>query len=85
MPKQISVVSSSKDTYKDKFVTNQLGEAQINPTLSSKMRKQLVYVFCTYKNEFTSDKQPSSAIIGNEVDIVLNIDRPYPPVTGIPA
>ncbi|MBW0523292.1 hypothetical protein O181_063007 [Austropuccinia psidii MF-1] len=31
MPKQISVISSIKDTYKEEFVANQLVEAQINP------------------------------------------------------
>ncbi|MBW0470477.1 hypothetical protein O181_010192 [Austropuccinia psidii MF-1] len=37
MPKQISVVSSAKDTYKEEFVSNQLVEAQINPSFSPKM------------------------------------------------
>ncbi|MBW0582048.1 hypothetical protein O181_121763 [Austropuccinia psidii MF-1] len=55
MPKQISIVSSKNDTYKEEFVSNQLVEAQINPSL------------------------------GHEVDITLNIDRPYPPVLGRPA
>ncbi|MBW0474794.1 hypothetical protein O181_014509 [Austropuccinia psidii MF-1] len=31
MPKQISIVSSVKDTYKEEFVANRLVEAQINP------------------------------------------------------
>ncbi|MBW0479229.1 hypothetical protein O181_018944 [Austropuccinia psidii MF-1] len=31
MPKQISVISSVKDTFKEEFVSNQLVEAQINP------------------------------------------------------
>ncbi|MBW0517550.1 hypothetical protein O181_057265 [Austropuccinia psidii MF-1] len=31
MPKQISAISSVKDTYKEEFVANQLVEAQINP------------------------------------------------------
>ncbi|MBW0536357.1 hypothetical protein O181_076072 [Austropuccinia psidii MF-1] len=34
----------------------------------------------TYKNAFASDNEPLGAIKGNEVDITLNIDRPYPPV-----
>ncbi|MBW0546529.1 hypothetical protein O181_086244 [Austropuccinia psidii MF-1] len=32
MPKQISVISSSKNTYKEEFVSSQLFEAQINPS-----------------------------------------------------
>ncbi|MBW0578145.1 hypothetical protein O181_117860 [Austropuccinia psidii MF-1] len=38
IPKQISIVSSRKYTYKEEFVTNQLVEAQRKPSLSPKMR-----------------------------------------------
>ncbi|MBW0544403.1 hypothetical protein O181_084118 [Austropuccinia psidii MF-1] len=55
IPKQISVISSVKDTYKEKFVANQLVEAQINPSLSPKMRHDLIDVLNTYKNAFASD------------------------------
>ncbi|MBW0525703.1 hypothetical protein O181_065418 [Austropuccinia psidii MF-1] len=85
MPKQISVVSSVKDTYKNEFVSNQLVEAQINPSLSPKMRNELINVLYTYKNAFASDNEPLGAIRGHEVDITLNIDRPYPPVLRRPA
>ncbi|MBW0589411.1 hypothetical protein O181_129126 [Austropuccinia psidii MF-1] len=85
MPKQISVVSSVKDTYKDAFVSNQLVEAQINPSLSPKMRNELIDVLYTYNNAFASDNEPLGAIKGHEIDITLNIDRPYPPVLRRPA
>ncbi|MBW0585403.1 hypothetical protein O181_125118 [Austropuccinia psidii MF-1] len=80
MPKQISLVSSKNDTYKEEFVSNQLFEAQINPSLSPKMRNELIDVLCTYNTSFASDNGPLGAIRGHEVDITLNIDRPYPPV-----
>ncbi|MBW0513460.1 hypothetical protein O181_053175 [Austropuccinia psidii MF-1] len=80
IPKQISVVSSVKDTYKEEFVANELVEAQINPLLSPKMRHDLIDVLYTYKNAFASDNEPLGAIKGREVDINLNIDRAYPPV-----
>ncbi|MBW0517165.1 hypothetical protein O181_056880 [Austropuccinia psidii MF-1] len=80
MPKQISIVSSKKDTYKEEFVSNQLVEAQINPSFSPKMRNELIDVLYTYNNAFTSDNEPLSVIKGHEVDVTLNIDRPYPPV-----
>ncbi|MBW0553951.1 hypothetical protein O181_093666 [Austropuccinia psidii MF-1] len=85
IPKQISIVSSNKDTYKEEFVTKQLVEAQINPSLSLRMRKELINVSYTYKNAFASDNEPLGAVTGNEVDITLNIDRPYPPVLRRPA
>ncbi|MBW0517783.1 hypothetical protein O181_057498 [Austropuccinia psidii MF-1] len=80
MPKPISLVSSKKDTYKEEFVTNQLVEAQINPSLSPKMRHELIDVLYMYNNAFASDNEPLGALKGHEFDITLNIDRPYPPV-----
>ncbi|MBW0526009.1 hypothetical protein O181_065724 [Austropuccinia psidii MF-1] len=44
MPKKISIVSSRKDIHKEEFVANQLFEAQINPSLSPKMRHELIDV-----------------------------------------
>ncbi|MBW0533813.1 hypothetical protein O181_073528 [Austropuccinia psidii MF-1] len=85
MPKQISIVSSKNDTYKEEFVSNQLVEAQINPSLSPKMRNELINVLYTYNNAFASDNEPLGSIRGHEVDITLNIDRPYPPVLRRPA
>ncbi|MBW0534436.1 hypothetical protein O181_074151 [Austropuccinia psidii MF-1] len=85
MPKQISVISSVKDTSNENIVANQLVEARINPSLSPKMRHDLIDVLYTYKNAFASDNEPLGTIKGNEVDITLNIDRPYPPVLRRPA
>ncbi|MBW0565919.1 hypothetical protein O181_105634 [Austropuccinia psidii MF-1] len=85
MPKQISIVSSKNDTHKEEFVSNQLIEAQMNPSLSPKMRKKLIDVLYTYNNAFSSDNEPLLAMRGHEADITLNIDRPYPPVLRRPA
>ncbi|MBW0540155.1 hypothetical protein O181_079870 [Austropuccinia psidii MF-1] len=85
IPKQISVISSVEDTYKEDFVSNQPFEAQINPSLSPKMRHDLIDVLYTYKNAFASDNEPLGIIKGHEVDITLDIDRPYPPVLRRPA
>ncbi|MBW0538090.1 hypothetical protein O181_077805 [Austropuccinia psidii MF-1] len=78
-------MSSFEDTYKEEFVTNHLVEVQINPSLSPKMRHDLINVLYTYKNVFASDNESLCAIKGHKVDITLNIDRPYPPVLKRPA
>ncbi|MBW0588745.1 hypothetical protein O181_128460 [Austropuccinia psidii MF-1] len=62
MTKQISLVSSKKDNYKEEFVDNQLVEAQINPSLSPKMQHELIDVLYTYNNAFASDNEPLDAI-----------------------
>ncbi|MBW0507697.1 hypothetical protein O181_047412 [Austropuccinia psidii MF-1] len=85
MPMQISVIYSVKDTYKEEFVANQLFQAQINPSLSPKMRHELIDVLYTYNNAFAFDNEPLGALKGHEVDVTLNIDRPYPPVLRRPA
>ncbi|MBW0535969.1 hypothetical protein O181_075684 [Austropuccinia psidii MF-1] len=85
IPKQISIVSSKKDTYKEEFVANQLFEVQINPSLSPKMRHELIDVLYTCYNAFYSDNEPLGTIKGHEVGITLNIDGPYPPVLRRPA
>ncbi|MBW0510086.1 hypothetical protein O181_049801 [Austropuccinia psidii MF-1] len=85
MCKQISIISFNKDTYKEEFVDNQLVQAQINPSLSTKMRHELIDVLYTYRNAFASNNEPLGTIKGNEASITLNIDRPYPPVLRRPA
>ncbi|MBW0591490.1 hypothetical protein O181_131205, partial [Austropuccinia psidii MF-1] len=72
-------------TYKEEFVANQLVEAQINPSLSPNMRHELIDLLYTYNNAFASGNEPLGASKGHEVDITLNIDRPYPPVLRRPA
>ncbi|MBW0518964.1 hypothetical protein O181_058679 [Austropuccinia psidii MF-1] len=57
----------------------------MNPSLSSKMRHDLIDVLYTYKDAFSSDNEQIGVIKWHEADITLNIDRPYPPVLRGPA
>ncbi|MBW0507046.1 hypothetical protein O181_046761 [Austropuccinia psidii MF-1] len=65
IPKQISILCSQNDTYKEEFVSTQLVEAQINPSLSPQMRNELINVLYTYNNAFASDNKPLGAIRGH--------------------
>ncbi|MBW0577902.1 hypothetical protein O181_117617 [Austropuccinia psidii MF-1] len=38
-----------------------------------------------YKNAFATDKDPLGAIIGHELDRILNVEKPYPPLLRSPA
>ncbi|MBW0570873.1 hypothetical protein O181_110588 [Austropuccinia psidii MF-1] len=49
------------------------------------MRNDLINVLYTYEIAFASDNEPLGAIKGKDVDINLNIARPYPPVLRRPA
>ncbi|MBW0568406.1 hypothetical protein O181_108121, partial [Austropuccinia psidii MF-1] len=68
-----------------KFKSEQLNEAEISLHLSDKQENELSSLLYDHKETFASDKEPLWAIIGHEVDIILNIERPYPPFLRRPA
>ncbi|MBW0566958.1 hypothetical protein O181_106673 [Austropuccinia psidii MF-1] len=49
------------------------------------MKEKLFFLLFKYKNVFSTDKEPLGAIIGHEVDIILNVEKPYPPLLRRPA
>ncbi|MBW0534055.1 hypothetical protein O181_073770 [Austropuccinia psidii MF-1] len=49
------------------------------------MKEKLIDLLFKYKNAFETDKEPLGAIIGHEVDIILNVEKPYPPLLRRPA
>ncbi|MBW0527406.1 hypothetical protein O181_067121 [Austropuccinia psidii MF-1] len=69
----------------DFFITEQLKEAELNHELTVKMKEKLIELLFKYKNAFATDKEPIGAIIGHEVDMILNIEKPYPPLLRRPA
>ncbi|MBW0570674.1 hypothetical protein O181_110389 [Austropuccinia psidii MF-1] len=69
----------------EKFKSEQLREPEISPHLTDKQENELSSVLYDHKGEFASDKEPLEAIIGHEADIILNIERPYPPLLRRPA
>ncbi|MBW0588914.1 hypothetical protein O181_128629 [Austropuccinia psidii MF-1] len=44
------------------------------------MREKLIYLLFKHKKAFATDKEPLGAIIGHKVDIILNVEKPYPPL-----
>ncbi|MBW0568418.1 hypothetical protein O181_108133 [Austropuccinia psidii MF-1] len=69
----------------EKLKSEQLREAQISLYLTDKQENELSSLLYDHKGEFASDKEPLGAIIGHEIDIILNIERPYPPLFRRPA
>ncbi|MBW0517539.1 hypothetical protein O181_057254 [Austropuccinia psidii MF-1] len=67
------------------FKSEQLNEAEISLHLTDSQENELSDLLYDYREAFASDKEPLGAIIGHEVDIILNIDRPYPPLLRRPA
>ncbi|MBW0537503.1 hypothetical protein O181_077218 [Austropuccinia psidii MF-1] len=48
--------------------------------LTDKQENELSTLFYEHKEAFASDKEPLGETIGHEVDIILDIERPYPPL-----
>ncbi|MBW0512867.1 hypothetical protein O181_052582 [Austropuccinia psidii MF-1] len=59
--------------------------AEISLHLSDKQENEISALLYDHKEAFASDKEPLGGIIGHEVDIILNIERPYPPLLRRPA
>ncbi|MBW0573588.1 hypothetical protein O181_113303, partial [Austropuccinia psidii MF-1] len=84
--KQITVIKKEEKTpEKDFLIGDQLKEAEFNQELTEKMKEKLIYLLLKYKNAFATDKEPLGAIIGHELDIILNVEKPYPPLLRRPA
>ncbi|MBW0527992.1 hypothetical protein O181_067707 [Austropuccinia psidii MF-1] len=69
----------------EKFKSEQLKEAEISLHLTDKQENELSSLLYAHRGAFASDKEPLGAIIGDEVDIILNIERTYPPLMRRPA
>ncbi|MBW0475403.1 hypothetical protein O181_015118 [Austropuccinia psidii MF-1] len=87
-------ISSSRVNLKTRFDTPWKDSVDKNPKensteislhLSDKQENELSAILYDHKEALASDKEPLGAIIGHEIDIILNIERPYPPLLRRPA
>ncbi|MBW0567709.1 hypothetical protein O181_107424 [Austropuccinia psidii MF-1] len=84
--KQVKAIKNEqKSAEKELFISEQLKETELNKELIEKMKEKLIDLLFKYKNAFATDKEPRGAIIGHEVDIILNVENPYPPLLRRPA
>ncbi|MBW0489218.1 hypothetical protein O181_028933 [Austropuccinia psidii MF-1] len=83
--KEINFTRQVKNFNKEKFVSDPLIKAKISSELTLEMNKNLIELLFQYKEAFYSDDEPLGAIKGNEVEIMLNLERPYHPLLRIPA
>ncbi|MBW0519663.1 hypothetical protein O181_059378 [Austropuccinia psidii MF-1] len=62
------------------FKYEQLNEAEMSLHLTDSQENALSALLYDHREAFASDKEPLGEIIGHEFDIILNIERPYPPI-----
>ncbi|MBW0558178.1 hypothetical protein O181_097893 [Austropuccinia psidii MF-1] len=83
--REMSVFRQVENSMKETFVTDHLIEAQISSELTLKMKENIIEILFQYREAIASDNEPQGAIKGHEVFIMLNVERPYPPLLRIPA
>ncbi|MBW0555944.1 hypothetical protein O181_095659 [Austropuccinia psidii MF-1] len=64
----------------ERFKFEQLNGAEISLHLTDSQENELSYLLYDHREAFASDKEPLGAIIGHKADLILNIERPYPPL-----
>ncbi|MBW0519948.1 hypothetical protein O181_059663 [Austropuccinia psidii MF-1] len=63
-----------------KFKSEKLNKSHVILHLTDNQENELSTLLYDHKEVFESDKEPLGAIIGHQVDIILNIERTYPPL-----
>ncbi|MBW0545269.1 hypothetical protein O181_084984 [Austropuccinia psidii MF-1] len=58
---------------------------KLNIHLTNNQESELFALLYDHKEAFSSDNEPLGEIFGDEVDIILHIERPYQPLLGRPA
>ncbi|MBW0554667.1 hypothetical protein O181_094382 [Austropuccinia psidii MF-1] len=69
----------------ERFKSEQLNESEISLHLNNNQENELSALLYDHREAFESDKELLGALIGHEVDIIVNIERPYPPLLRGPA
>ncbi|MBW0512336.1 hypothetical protein O181_052051 [Austropuccinia psidii MF-1] len=64
----------------ERFESEQLNEAEISLHLTDSQENKIAALSYDHREAFASDKEPLGEISGHEVDIILNSERPYPPL-----
>ncbi|MBW0524512.1 hypothetical protein O181_064227 [Austropuccinia psidii MF-1] len=69
----------------ERFKSEHLNEDEISLHPTYSQENELSALLCDHREAFASNKEPLGEIIGHEVDIILNIEGPYPPLLRRPA
>ncbi|MBW0522649.1 hypothetical protein O181_062364 [Austropuccinia psidii MF-1] len=78
--REINFIRQVKNVFKEIVVSDELIEEKISTHLTLEMKGEIIEVLFKYKEAFTSHNEPLGAIKGHEVDIMLDVEIPYPPL-----
>ncbi|MBW0500565.1 hypothetical protein O181_040280 [Austropuccinia psidii MF-1] len=83
---RITVIKNEEKSPETKsFINEELNEAEFNKESTEKNERKLIDLLFKYKNAFETDKEKLGAIIRHEVEIIINVKKPYPPLLRRPA
>ncbi|MBW0477821.1 hypothetical protein O181_017536 [Austropuccinia psidii MF-1] len=69
---------STKDTLEE--LLNELREAQFSTTLTSKHKLRLLKILRKNRQAFAFGEEPLGKIRGHDIELYLDVERPYPPM-----
>ncbi|MBW0558705.1 hypothetical protein O181_098420 [Austropuccinia psidii MF-1] len=69
----------------ERFNSEQFNKAEVSLHLTDSQENELSSLLYDHKEAFESEKEPLWPIVDEEVEIILNIERPYPPLSRRPA
>ncbi|MBW0476941.1 hypothetical protein O181_016656, partial [Austropuccinia psidii MF-1] len=59
-------------------------KGQFSPTLTSKQKLSLLKMLRTNRPAFAIGEEPLRSIIGHDIELYLDVERPYPPMLRTP-
>ncbi|MBW0564366.1 hypothetical protein O181_104081 [Austropuccinia psidii MF-1] len=84
--RQITVIKVAPvNLWLERFKSEWLNEAEISLYVTDSQENELSALLYDHREAFSSDKEPLGVVICNEVEIILNIERRYPPLSRRPA
>ncbi|MBW0471632.1 hypothetical protein O181_011347 [Austropuccinia psidii MF-1] len=63
---------------------NELREGQFTTTLMSKQKLSLLKMLRNNRSAFAIGEEPLGKIKGHDIELYLDVERPYPPILGRP-
>ncbi|MBW0543313.1 hypothetical protein O181_083028 [Austropuccinia psidii MF-1] len=69
---------SSQDTLKE--LLNEFREGQLSTTLTSKQKLSLLKILRKNRPAFAIGEEPLGNIRGHDIELYLDVERPYPPI-----
>ncbi|MBW0544890.1 hypothetical protein O181_084605 [Austropuccinia psidii MF-1] len=83
--REITIIRQVKNVNKERFLAYKFSEGKMSPKLTLEIKEDLIEILFQYREGFSFDNELLGAIKVHEVEIILNVERPYPPLLRRPS